>query len=42
MVKTSVVFPQIEIGDDPILIRDFVQAVEAMGYDSLHDCTGRT
>ena len=36
MLKTSVVFPQIEIGDDPIAIRDFVQAVEVMGYDSLH------
>jgi probable F420-dependent oxidoreductase len=36
MLKTSVVFPQIEIGDDPILIRDFVQAVEVMAYDSLH------
>jgi probable F420-dependent oxidoreductase len=36
MLKTSVVFPQIEIGDDPIVIRDFVQAVEAIGYDCLH------
>lgn len=35
-MKTSVVFPQIEIGDDPIAIRDFVQAVEGMGYDCLH------
>jgi len=35
-VKTSVVFPQTEIGEDPFLIRDFVQAVEAMGYDGLH------
>ncbi len=35
-MKTSVVFPQIEMGDDPILIRDFVQAVEGMGYDCLH------
>ncbi len=32
----SVVFPQIEIGDDPIVIMDFVQAVEGMGYDCLH------
>jgi probable F420-dependent oxidoreductase len=35
-MKTSVVFPQIEMGDDPIIIRDFVQAVEGMGCDCLH------
>ena len=36
MLKSSVVFPQIEIGNDPNLIRDFLQAVEEMGYDCLH------
>jgi len=36
LLKSSVVFPQIEIGNDPVLIRDFVQAVEEMGYDCLH------
>ena len=35
-MKSSVVFPQIEMGDDPVVIRDFVQAVEGMGYDCLH------
>jgi probable F420-dependent oxidoreductase len=35
-MKTSVVFPQIEMGDDPVQIKDFVQAVECMGYDCLH------
>jgi probable F420-dependent oxidoreductase len=28
----GVVFPQIEIGQDPAAIRDYAQAVEAMGY----------
>jgi probable F420-dependent oxidoreductase len=36
MVRTSVVFPQTDIGDDLIIIRDFIQAVEALGYDCLH------
>ena len=36
MLRSSIVFPQIEIGNDPNLIRDFVQAVEEMGYDCLH------
>jgi probable F420-dependent oxidoreductase len=31
-MKIGVVFPQTEIGDDPIAIRDYAQAVEAMGY----------
>ena len=28
----GVVFPQTEIGQDPAAIRDYAQAVEAMGY----------
>ncbi len=31
-MKLGVVFPQTEIGSDPIIIKDYVQAVEAMGY----------
>jgi probable F420-dependent oxidoreductase len=31
-VKIGVVFPQTEIGQDPVVIRDYAQAVESMGY----------
>ena len=31
-MKIGVVFPQTEIGQDPAVIRDYAQAVEAMGY----------
>ena len=31
-MKIGVVFPQTEIGVDPAMIRDYAQAVEAMGY----------
>jgi len=31
-MNIGVVFPQIEIGQDPAAIRDYAQAVEAMGY----------
>jgi hypothetical protein len=31
-MNIGVVFPQIEIGEDPAAIRDYAQAVEAMGY----------
>jgi probable F420-dependent oxidoreductase len=31
-MRIGVVFPQTEIGRDPAAIRDYVQAVEAMGY----------
>ena len=31
-MKIGVVFPQTEIGRDPAVIRDYAQAVEAMGY----------
>ena len=34
-MKFGVVFPQAEIGVDPIAIRDFAQAVESLGYDHL-------
>ncbi len=32
-MKIGVVFPQLEIGTDPIIIRDYVQTVEGLGYD---------
>src|SRR5438552_8136013 len=31
-MKIGVVFPQTEIGNDPVAIRDYAQAVEGMGY----------
>jgi len=31
-MNIGVVFPQVEIGNDPAAIRDYAQAVEAMGY----------
>ena len=31
-MKVGVVFPQVEIGNEPAAIRDYAQAVEAMGY----------
>ena len=34
-MKIGVVFPQGEISDDPVAVRDFAQAVEALGYDYL-------
>ena len=34
-MKLGVVFPQNEIGDDPILIRDFAQTAEELGYADL-------
>ncbi len=34
-MKLGVVFPQTEIGNDPAAIRDYVQAVEQMGYNHL-------
>jgi probable F420-dependent oxidoreductase len=32
-MKLGVVFPQTEIGSDPVALRDFAQAVEGLGYD---------
>ncbi len=34
-MRIGVVFPQTEIGDDPIVIRDYVQAAEGVGYHHL-------
>ena len=34
-MKLGVVFPQTEIGNDPLAIRDFAQAAEQLGYNHL-------
>ena len=34
-MKFGVVFPQTQIGADPLVLRDFVQAAEGMGYHHL-------
>jgi probable F420-dependent oxidoreductase len=34
-VQLGVVFPQLEIGADRIVIRDYVQAIEGLGYDHM-------
>ena len=34
-MKLGLVFPQTEIPDDPVVIRDYVQAVEGAGFDYL-------
>ena len=34
-MQIGIVFPQIEIGPDPIVVRDYAQAAEAMGYEYL-------
>lgn len=34
-MKFGIVFPQTEIGNDPIVIRDYAQAVEQLGYKHL-------
>ena len=34
-MKLGVIFPQTEIGDDPIAIRDYAQAAEQLGYNHL-------
>jgi probable F420-dependent oxidoreductase len=34
-MRIGVVFPQTEIGEDPIAIRDYAQAIEQMGYQHL-------
>ena len=31
-LEIGVVFPQYEIGNDPVVIKDYIQAVEALGY----------
>ncbi len=35
MLRVGVTFPQNEIGSDPLVIRDYAQAVESMGYTFL-------
>jgi probable F420-dependent oxidoreductase len=34
-MRTGVVLPQTEIGDDPVLVRDFAQIAEGLGYTHL-------
>jgi probable F420-dependent oxidoreductase len=34
-MKVGVIFPQLEIGEDPTVIRDYAQSVEGMGYDHI-------
>ena len=34
-MRLGAVFPQTEIGEDPVAARDYAQAVEALGYDHL-------
>ena len=34
-MQIGVVFPQLEIGNDPVAIRDYAQATESLGYDHL-------
>ncbi|MFV2064922.1 MAG: LLM class flavin-dependent oxidoreductase, partial [Chloroflexota bacterium] len=34
-MKLGAIFPQTEIGNDPVAIKDYVQAVEELGYDHL-------
>ena len=34
-MKVGVVFPQLEIGTDPVIIRDYAQTIEGLGYDFL-------
>ena len=34
-MKIGAVFPQTEIGNDPIAIRDYAQAVEQLGFDHI-------
>ncbi len=34
-MKLGVTFPQTEIGDDPAVLREYVQTVEGLGYDYL-------
>lgn len=34
-MQIGIVFPQIEIGPDPVVVRDYAQAAESMGYEYL-------
>jgi probable F420-dependent oxidoreductase len=35
-MKIGVVFPEVELGTDPIILKDYIQAVEGMGFAHLH------
>jgi probable F420-dependent oxidoreductase len=35
-VRIGVTFPQTEIGSDPIVVRDYAQTAEALGYDHIN------
>lgn len=35
-MKIGVVFPEVELGSDPIVLKDYIQAVEGMQFDHLH------
>ena len=34
-MRIGAIFPQLEIGADPAVIRDYAQSVEGMGYDHI-------
>ena len=34
-MRIGVIFPQTEIGEDPVAVRDYAQAAESMGYEHL-------
>ena len=34
-MRIGVIFPQTEIGTDPLMVRDFAQAAEELGYSHL-------
>ena len=34
-MKIGVSFPTTEVGNDPLIMRDFAQAAEGMGYEYL-------
>ena len=34
-MQLGAIFPQTEIGADPVAVRDFAQAAEALGYEHL-------
>lgn len=34
-MRIGAIFPQVEIGNDPVVIRDYAQAVEEMGYQHI-------
>jgi len=34
-MRLGAIFPQTEIGNDPVAIRDYAEAVEAMGYQHI-------